>query len=267
MDQITPLDRPGLIRVSTPSDGVALVQMDDAPGKNALSHAMVDGLGLVFDQLGRNSAIRAIVLGGLPDVFSSGASLEVLEDLVSGRRAASEVLLPRVLLDCPLPCISAMAGYGVGGGFALGIAADIVILGRESRYCLNFLNGGFTPGMGTTVLFEHVLSPALAHELMFSGEARLGRDFEGRCGINYILPKAEVLPKALDLAARIAEKPRLALTALKRALSSPRRQAFEAGRTQEALMHTISFAQPGMAEMIEELFAASGQANLSKEQK
>jgi polyketide biosynthesis enoyl-CoA hydratase PksI len=267
MEQLIELDRPGLLRVTRPSEGVALVQMDDAENKNALGHAMVEGLGQVFDRLGREQSLRAIVLAGLPDIFSSGASLEVLEDLLTGRRAASEVLLPRVLLDCPLPCISAMAGYGVGGGFALGIAADIVILGRESRYCLNFLNMGFTPGMGTTVLFEHILSPALAHELMFTGEARLGRDFEGRSGINYILPKVEVLSKALDVAARIAEKPRPALVALKRALSSPRRQAFEAGRTQEALMHEISFAQAGMAEMIGDMFAGGEHGKKSKEQK
>jgi polyketide biosynthesis enoyl-CoA hydratase PksI len=267
MEHLIALDRPGLLQVREVSDGVALVQMDDAENKNALTHDMVDGLGEVFDRLGRNPDIRAIVLAGLPDIFSSGASLQVLEDLVSGRRAATEVLLPRVLLDCPVPCISAMAGYAVGGGFALGIAADIVILGRESRYCLNFLNMGFTPGMGTTVLFEHVLSPALAHELMFTGEARLGRDFEGRSGINYILPKGDVLPKALDLAARIAEKPRPALVALKRALSSPRRQAFEAGRTQEALMHEISFAQAGMADMIQDMFTGGEHGKKSKEQK
>jgi polyketide biosynthesis enoyl-CoA hydratase PksI len=267
MEHLTTLEHPGLLRVTQPSDGVALVQMDDAENKNALSHAMVDALGEVFARLGRNPDVRAIILAGLPEVFSSGASLEVLEDLASGRRTASEVLLPRVLLDCPLPCIAAMAGYGVGGGFALGVAADIVILGRESRYCLNFLNIGFTPGMGTTVLFEHVLSPALAHELMFSGEARLGRDFEGRSGINYILPKGAVLPQALDLAARIAEKPRAAVVALKRALSSPRRQAFEAGRTQEALMHEVSFAQPGIAGMIQDMFAGSEHGKKSKEQK
>ena len=45
--------------------------------------------------------------------------------------------------------------------------------------------------------------------------------------------------------------------ALKRALSSARRQAFEAGRTQEALMHEISFAQPGMADMIQDMIAGA----------
>jgi polyketide biosynthesis enoyl-CoA hydratase PksI len=252
---LTEMDLPGLLRVSIASEGVACVRMDDAKRKNALTHDMVDRLGVVFDALGRDQRVRTIVLAGLPDVFSSGASLEVLADLVSGRRAGAEILLPRVLLDCPVPCLAAMAGYGLGGGFALGIAADVVLLARESRYCLNFLDLGFTPGMGTTVLFEHVLSPALAHELMFSGEGRLGRDFEGRSGINYVLPRDEVLPKALDLAARIAEKPRHALVALKRTLSSPRRQAFEAARTNESLMHTISFAQPDAAELIMAAFA------------
>jgi polyketide biosynthesis enoyl-CoA hydratase PksI len=246
------------VLVTRPSEGVAAIQMNDPEGKNALSHEMVQALGEEFEALGRDETVRAVVLAGLPEVFSSGASLEVLRDLVSGRRAATEVLLPRVLLDCPLPCISAMAGYAIGGGFALGMAADIVLLARESRYCLNFLTMGFTPGMGTTVMFEHVLSPALAHELMFSGEARLGRDFEGRSGVNYVLPRDQVLSKAIEVAERIAEKPRSALSLLKRALSSGRRQAFEKARTQEALMHTISFAEPEVARLIDEMFLRWG---------
>lgn len=249
-------DRPGLLRVSLLSEGVASVQMDDAERQNALGYEMVDGLTEVFDELGRDKEIRVIVLAGLPEVFSSGASYELLADLANGQRATTEVLLPRVLLECPVPCLAAMAGYGLGGGFALGIAADIVLMGRESRYSLNFLDLGFTPGMGATVLLEQVLSPAIAHELMFSGEGRLGREFEGRSGINYILPRDEVLPKAVDLAQRIAEKPRYALVALKQTLSAPRRQAFEAARTHESLMHSVCFVQPDVREQLKRLSAA-----------
>jgi polyketide biosynthesis enoyl-CoA hydratase PksI len=84
------------------------------------------------------------VLAGLPDVFSSGASRDVLADLISGDRDSSELMLPSRPLGCPIPCVAAMSGYALGGGFALGIAADIVLMARESRYCLNFLNLGFT---------------------------------------------------------------------------------------------------------------------------
>lgn len=246
---------PGEVRI-TREGSVACVQMNDAKRQNALGHEMVENLTRIFDELGREEDLRAVVLTGLPEVFSSGASYEVLDDLASGRRSAAEVLLPRILLECPLPCLAAMSGYGLGGGFALEIAADMVLLARESRYSLNFMDLGFTPGMGTTALLEHVLSPAVAHELMFTGEARLGRDFEGRSGINHILSRDDVLPKALDIAQRIADKPRYAVAALKQELSAPRRQAFEAARAREALMHSLCFAQPEMKGRFHQVSAA-----------
>lgn len=236
------------------ADGIAVVGMNDAPGNNALSHAMAAALEAAFAGIARDGRVHCVVLAGLPEMFCSGASREVIEDLASGRRESGELLLPRLLLDCPLPCIAAMAGHAVGGGFAFGMAADIVFLAEESRYCLNFMDLGFTPGMGSTALLEHALSAAVAHELLYSGEARRGRDFAGLSGINRVLPRAEVLPRALDLAARIAGKPRAALVALKRVLSLRRRQAFEAARTQEALMHAVSFANPDIARNLQQTF-------------
>lgn len=222
-------------------DQVAVVRMTDGHTANALGHDTVAALEATFAELGRDRRVHAIVLAGLPEVFSSGASREVIDDLVSGRRHTGELDLPRILLNCPVPCISAMAGYAIGGGFALGVAADVIILGAESRYTVNFLDLGFTPGMGTTALLEHVLSPAIAHELLFTAEARRGRDF-ARTGVNHVVPRLEVDVFAFDLAARIADKPRDAVVSLKRTLSVARRQAFELARTQEALMHVASFA-------------------------
>jgi polyketide biosynthesis enoyl-CoA hydratase PksI len=103
------------------------------------------------------------------------------------------------------------------------------------------MNLGFTPGMGTTRLCEHVLSTAVTHELLYTGELRRGDRFAGS-GVNHIVPAAQVEKLAFDLAARIAEKPRLALTTLKRTLSLPRRQAFEQSITTESLMHQVTLA-------------------------
>src|SRR6266496_5802192 len=166
----------------------------------------------------------------------------MLASLVDGSIAPSDLLLSKAFLDLPVPTIAAMEGHAVGGGLALGLCADIVLIARESRYGCPFMNLGFTPGMGMTRLLEHVLSPAVAHEMLYTGEPFKGAHFEGRCGFNYILPRVEVRAKALDLAERIAEKPRVALATLKRVLSLPRRQAFESTRTVEALMHEVTFA-------------------------
>jgi polyketide biosynthesis enoyl-CoA hydratase PksI len=240
-----------LVRLEV-ADRVGVLTMADVAGRNALSSALVDALLGRLREAAADPHLHALVLAGLPDVFCAGASREMLRAIVQGQVASADILLSKAVLDLPVPVVAAMEGHAVGGGLALGLCADVVIIARESRYGASFMNLGFTPGMGMTRLLEHVMSPAMARELLFSGEERKGRDFAGTTGFNYILPKREVRPKAMDVAARIAEKPRRVLELLKRALSLPRRQAFESTRTIEALMHEISFAQTDIDQLIEE---------------
>src|SRR6266545_6252422 len=237
------------------SDGIATLEMHDQAGRNAMSEAFVVDLLGAFKAIAACAELKVAVLLGLPDVFSAGATREVLQALADGAIAPTDLLLGKAFLDLPVPTIAALEGHAVGGGLALGLCADIVLIARESRYGCPFMNLGFTPGMGLTRLLEHVLSPSVAYEMMFTGQFFRGAHFEGRSGFNYILPRAQVRAKAMDLAARIAEKPRTAVEALKRVLSVDKRQAFEASRTVEAMMHAITFAGPDVRRLIEENYA------------
>jgi len=137
----------------------------------------------------------------------AGASREILEELVTGKLAPRDLLLPRAIFDVPVPTITAMEGHAIGGGLALGICADIALIARESRYGCSFMNRGFTPGMATT----------------------------------RIRARGEVMAKAMDLAACIAEKARVPLLLLRSVLSMSKRALFEQARTVETLMRQISF--------------------------
>jgi polyketide biosynthesis enoyl-CoA hydratase PksI len=233
-------------------DGVAEIVMADAAGQNAMTPPFVHALEAALSEAEAWPELRVVVLRGLPDVFSSGASRELLAAFARGEIAPTEIVLARRVLDLGVPVVAAMEGHAVGGGLALGLCADVVVLARESRYGATFMNMGFTPGMGMTRLFEHVLSPAIAHELLYTGELRRGAAFEGRSGVNAILPRAEVLSHARALAARIADKPRAALELLKRTLALPRRQAFEQTLTIESLMHRVTFASEDVLARVEE---------------
>lgn len=234
------------------SNGIVTVEMRDVVGRNALSELFVEELLAALLLVGRMVDSRVVVVCGLPDVFCAGASLEVLEKVVSGEVVPGDHHLSKALLDIPVPTIAAMEGHAIGGGLALGLCADISIIARESRYGCSFMNMGFTPGMGATRLLENVLSPAIAHELLYSGERRRGADFEGRSGFNHILPRADVRSKAYEVAERIAEKPRAALEALKRVLSADKRRAFEETRATEALMHAVSFGEGDVRQRIKD---------------
>jgi polyketide biosynthesis enoyl-CoA hydratase PksI len=233
----------------TIADGIARLALADPASANALGEAMIHALEAAFDTIDRDRDVRVVVMTGDGDTFSSGAPRELLLRLAAGELRPADILLPRLLLDCAVPVVAAMAGHATGGGFALGLAADIVLIGEDSRYGFTFMNLGFTPGMGTTSLCEHVLSTAIAHELLYTGELRRGSRFAGT-GINHVLPRHQVDAAALDVAARIAEKPRESIAALKRTLSLPRRRAFETSITNETFMHQITLA--GAARLIQD---------------
>jgi polyketide biosynthesis enoyl-CoA hydratase PksI len=239
------------VRLSADDSGVCTVLMQDEENRNAFSERFVEQLRECLDGAAEDESVKVVVLQGLPSVFAAGASRELLARLAKGEIPPTDIVLTKSLLDVPVPTIAAMEGHATGGGLALGFAADIIICAKESRYGASFMNMGFTPGMGITGLLEHALSPAVAHELLYTGEFRKGSDLANRGGINHVLPKAKVVSKAFDIASQISEKPRRSLELLKRTLSIGRRQKFEESRTVEALMHAITFSQSDIIGRIE----------------
>jgi polyketide biosynthesis enoyl-CoA hydratase PksI len=225
--------------------------MRDEANRNAFSERFVEELRECLDGVADVANAKVVILHGLTDVFAAGASREMLGRLARGEIPPTDIVLTKSLLDVPVPTIAAMEGHATGGGLALGFAADIIVLAKESRYGASFMNMGFTPGMGITQLLEHALSRAVAHEMLYTGEFRKGSELGARGGINYVLPRAQVLAKAEDLATQIADKPRRSLELLKRTLSLGRRKAFEESRTVESLMHQITFSQSDILARIE----------------
>ena len=234
------------------ADGIALLAMRDPESKNALSLAMVEELEARCLEIAHHESVKVLIVTGTDEYFSTGADREVLRQLLSGKVTPRDLLLPRALLDIPAPVIAAMSGHAIGGGLALGICADLTVLARESRYAANFMNYGFTPGLGTTRLLEHLLGPSLAHEMLLTGRAFRGSHFEGRPGFNYIVPRQDVLKKAHELASMMAEKPRASLLSLKFTLSARKRELFEAARSSETLMHQITLPLPEVERLIRE---------------
>lgn len=241
-----------LVRLQLIEQHIAHIQMVDERGKNCLSHHFVAELIQCLEAIKNIEAVRVVLLTGLPSVFCAGADLETLRQLGTGQMKPVDIVLSKMVLDLPIPVLSAMEGHAIGGGLALGLCADMVVLAEESRYGCSFMNMGFTPGMGITKLMEHYMAPAVAHELQYTGSFKKGSELKGKTNFNYILPKAEVLPKALELATAMAEKSGKSLRTLKRYLSIDRRKTFAETYSIESLMHDLTFDQKDILTSIEE---------------
>jgi polyketide biosynthesis enoyl-CoA hydratase PksI len=227
-------------------DRVAWIEMKDPAHDNGFYPAFLDSLMAAFEEVSNDKGCHVVVLAGLPEIFSSGGTKEMLIELKEGTLPPTELLLGRRLMEVPVPVICAAEGLAVGGGLGLLFSGDMYLLARESRYGANFVSLGITPGMGTTKILEQVLPPSLAHEMLYTGAYYKGRDLE-QYGVRHVLPRAEVRPKAAELAWRISMHSRDVLTLLKRTLSLPRRRAFEDSYTLESLMHQLSLRHLDLA--------------------
>lgn len=243
-----------IVAVTEPAAGVALVTMQDRVHKNAFTPALIEELTRAFAEVGGRGDLKAVVLTGYDSYFSSGGTQEGLRDLFDGKFTFADRDLYSVALNCPIPVVAAMQGHGIGGGFVLGLFADVVVLARESVYTANFMKYGFTPGMGSTFILPEKLGTAVAHEMMLGAATYRGEDLLRR-GVPFpVLPREQVVPHALELARGLAEKPRVSLVALKDHLTAPMRRKLPAFIEQELSLHALTFRQPEVRERIETLF-------------
>jgi len=238
-------------------NGIAYIQMNDTQKKNTFTDDFISELILELDQITEKKP-KVLILSGLEDVFCGGAEKKNLVDLCEGKIHVKDLLISEKLIYAPFPIIAAMEGHAVGGGLVMGLCCDIVLAARESRYGVVFMLMGFTPGMGCTTLLAELVGPFIANEMMYTGKRYKGSKLAQKAtGINYILPKKEIKPKAEDIALQICEKNLKSIYLLKTALSARKKKLLIQARLQEDLMHQISFSYPETRETIEEFYAVA----------
>jgi len=234
--------------------GIALITMQDREHKNTFSEQFVLGMMESFERIRSRSTYKVVILTGYDTYFASGGTQEGLLSIYEGKVEFTDVNIYSLPLNCEIPVIAAMQGHGIGGGFVLGLFSDFVILGRESVYTTNFMKYGFTPGMGATFILPEKLGICLAEELLLNAANFRGAELEKR-GIPFpVLPRAEVLDHALQLARQVAEKPRVSLITLKDHLVKRIRDRLPEVIEQELAMHEKTFHQEEVKDRIMTLF-------------
>ena len=242
--------------VERENEDIARLKMVDVEHRNIFTEEFIRSLLSGLDSLEAYPRPKVVILQGLADVFCGGADKKTLLELSEGKLSMGDLVLSERVVGAPFPMIAAMEGHAMGGGLVLALCCDIIIAARESRYGAVFMNMGFTPGMGCTTMLRELVGPYIANEMMYTGRRFRGSDLEKKStGINYVLPKKEVLGKAWDIALQIAEKGRESLHLLKHSLSGRNKKLMIEARLQEDLMHASSFRHPETRKMIEDFYA------------
>ena len=234
--------------------GIVQMTMQDRVNKNTLSYELSMGLIEAFKSIQDNSSYKVVILTGYDSYFCTGGTQEGLLSIFENKTSFTDVNLYSLALECKIPVIAAMQGHGIGGGFALGLYADFVVLSRESVYSTNFMKYGFTPGMGATYIVTKKLGFSLGEEMLLNAGTFRGAELEKR-GISFpVLPREKVMAYALELAQQLAEKPRFSLITLKDHLVASLREKLPGIIEKELIMHDKTFHQPEVKDRINALF-------------
>jgi polyketide biosynthesis enoyl-CoA hydratase PksI len=218
---------------------VARIRMTDRANRNRMSPGLRDGLAQAIEELASISDTRAILLEGLPEVFSAGATEQaLLSDRHAGLAPCREMM--RAIACCPVPVIAAAQGHAIGGGLLLALIADFAIFSMRSRYGLNFVRYGFTPVLGSRVLLSARLGPVLAAEMLYTGAAYAGRDLARRAPSMLVAEHDSIPREAQHLARQVARAPRRTVELLKRQHAVPLWDAVSRGDLAEYPDHVAT---------------------------
>lgn len=235
-------------------DGVAVLTMEERSGRNTFTPDLMDGLSDAFAVIVRSPSFKAVVLTGFDSYFACGGTIDGLESLQRGETHFTDRRIYTLPLECPLPVIAAMQGHAIGAGWALGMFCDVTLFGAESVFHSNYLELGFTPGAGATLVFPHKLGDDLGREVLFSAVPFKGRELKTRLSSLDVRPGAEVLPEALRLAHLLARETRDELIAAKAEAVAPLMNALPRTLERELDMHCRTFI--GNAEALTRIRAA-----------
>lgn len=204
-------------------DAVALLTINRPSTLNALDVPTLLELEAAFVALEQDPAVRAIIFTGAGDrAFVAGGDIA---DLDSRQGLAHYLEFAEVIHrvfarieDSDKPTLGAINGWALGGGTELVLALDLRIAADTARFGLPEINLGLFPGAGGTQRIVRQLAPCRAKEIMFTGDHITAQEALAIGLLNRVVPKAEVLPATLELAAKIAGKSPLVLKLLKRTL-------------------------------------------------
>jgi 2-(1,2-epoxy-1,2-dihydrophenyl)acetyl-CoA isomerase len=209
------------------SDGVAVVTLDRPDKLNAYTTEMGDEVTLAFRSLREDTSIHVVVLTGAGRAFCAGVDLEHLkaheqgENASAGPRLGEEDFLrklPLEMLEYPKPIIAAINGHAIGVGMTMVMPCDVRIVAEDAKLGFVFARLGILPGLGSTHLLPNLVGMARAQELILTGRKILGGEAASIGLVNESVAKAEVLPRAIEIAKEMAEIDPTVLAYAKRAL-------------------------------------------------
>jgi enoyl-CoA hydratase len=241
-----------------PGDSVLDIQMRALNGK--LPTAGHDGhreLAQIWRDVAADDSVRSVVLRGEGMGFSGGGDLALVADMAADFEVRTRIWkeardLVYNVINCDKPIVSALHGPAVGAGLVAGLLADISIAASSAKIVDGHTRLGVAAGDHAAIVWPLLCGMAKAKYYLLLCEAISGEEAERIGLVSLAVPDDQLLPKAYEVADKLASGSQTAIRWTKYALNNWLRQAGPAFDTSLAL-EFMGFGGPDVKEGIASL--------------
>jgi len=241
-----------------PSDSVLDIVMRAPNGKlPTAGHEGHRELAEIWRDVSADDSVRCAVLRGEGQGFSGGGDLSLVQDMANDFEVRSRVWkeardLVYNVINCDKPIVSALHGPAVGAGLVAGLLADIPIAAKDARIVDGHTRLGVAAGDHAAIVWPLLCGLAKAKYYLMLCEPVSGEEAERIGLVALAVERDQLLPKAYEVADRLAQGSQSAIRWTKYSLNNWLRQAGPAFDTSLAL-EFMGFAGPDVREGVASL--------------
>jgi enoyl-CoA hydratase len=238
---------------------LAIITLSRPERLNAWHAAMRQEVTRAFRGCNADPDVRAVVITGTGDrAFSAGQDLDEARQFTA-ERAAAWVQEWRemygAIRDMDKPVVAAINGVAVGSAFQVALLCDLRVGHADIRMGQPEIDAGIPSTLGPWVMWD-IIGRARTVELTLTGRLLDGAECLAWGLINEIVPRAEVLPRAIETASGLAGKPPIAMMLNKRRLRELTQAGFEEAERAGERLQREAFASGEPQAAMAAFFAA-----------
>jgi enoyl-CoA hydratase len=233
-------------------NGVVLITINRPEALNATNARLHWELTQVWLTVDADPEARVALVTGAGKAFSAGGDLDLVEEMAGNPEAATRTMreasdLVYNIINLEKPVVSAINGVAVGAGLVVALLADVSIIAETARFTDGHTRLGVVAGDHAAIVWPLLCGMAKAKYYLLTSDFLDGKEAERIGLVSFCTPADQVLPKAWEVADKLAAGSQSAIRWTKRALNNWLRQAgpiFD----QSLALEMLSFMGPDVRE-------------------
>ena len=210
------------------ADGILTIEFNRLERKNAITTAMYQAMADALTDGENDSAVRAILITGKPEIFTAGNDLDdflknAADGVALGERPVAKFML--ALSGCSKPVVAAVSGAAIGIGTTMLLHCDLIYAADNAKFSMPFAQLGVCPEFASSLLFPQLAGYPRAAEKLLLGEAFLAQEALQLGLVSKVLPLDELLPFAQRQAAKLVALPAASIRTTKALMKRSRAAA------------------------------------------